>query len=72
MPKRLHPGIASGQQLVRIALMPHIPHQSIARRIEHVMQRDRKLDDAEPGTDVSPSSGADVDEAGADVGRQRA
>src|SRR3546814_4541375 len=33
---------APGHYLVRIALVPDVPHQLVARRVEHIMDRDRK------------------------------
>src|SRR3546814_2145418 len=39
---------APGQYLVRIALVPDVPHQLVARRVEHIMDRDGQLDDAQP------------------------
>ena len=35
---------ASGQRLVGVTLMPDIPDQKIARRVENIMQRDGELD----------------------------
>ncbi len=42
-----------GQDLVRIALVPNVPDQAVARRIEHVMQGHREFDDAEAGTEMA-------------------
>ena len=42
-----------GQDFVRIALVPDIPDQAVARRLEHVMQGHRELDDPEAGAEVS-------------------
>ena len=36
-------GAPSGQDLVRIGLMPHIPDQPVARRVKNVMQGHRQL-----------------------------
>ncbi len=38
---------APGEDLVRIGLMPDVPDQTVARRVECVVQGDRQLDDAE-------------------------
>ena len=38
-----------GQDLVRIGLMADVPDQPVVRRVEHVVQRDRQLDDAKAG-----------------------
>ena len=43
----------AGQYLVRIGLMAYIPDQTVARRVEHVVQRDGQFDDAEPGSEVT-------------------
>ena len=61
------PIVAAGEHLVRIALMPDVPDELVARRVERVVQRDRQLDDAEPGADVPAGARADVDQARADV-----
>src|SRR5262245_36457624 len=45
--QRLERLVAPGQNFVRISLVSNVPHELIARRIEHVMQRDRELDDPE-------------------------
>ena len=39
----------SGQYLVAIGLVADVPHQSVVRCIEHVMQRNRQLDRAQVG-----------------------
>lgn len=38
-----HAALAAGEDFMRIALMAHIPHQFILRRVIHIMQRHRKL-----------------------------
>ena len=38
---------SAGQNLVRVSLMAHIPHQPVVRRIERVMQSDREFHGAE-------------------------
>ena len=43
----------AGQDLVRIGLMADIPDQPVARRVEQVVQRDRQLDHAEPGPQMT-------------------
>ncbi len=35
-----------GQDLVRIGLVSDVPDQAVVRRVEHVVQGDRELDDA--------------------------
>ena len=44
---------ATGQDLVRIALVPDIPDEPIGGRIEDVMDRHGELDHAEPGAEMS-------------------
>ena len=43
----------AGEDLVRIGLVADIPDQPVARRVEDVVQRDRQLDDAEPGAEMA-------------------
>ncbi len=47
--QRVHPVAATGQNLVRIGLMPDIPYDAVVRRIEHVMQGDGQFHRAEIG-----------------------
>lgn len=42
--------------------MADIPDELVAWRVEHMMQRNGQLDDAEPGTDVTSGSRAVVDQ----------
>ena len=42
----------AGQDLVRIGLMADVPDQPVVRRVEHVVQRDGQLDDAEAGAEM--------------------
>ena len=63
--------VAAGEQLVRIALMADVPDELVARRVERVVQRDRQLDDAEPGADVAAGARADVDQTRAHVVGER-
>jgi hypothetical protein len=57
---------------VRIALVPDVPDQLVAWRVEHGVQSDRQLDHAQPGADVATGPGAHVDESRTDLVRQRA
>jgi hypothetical protein len=43
----------AGENLVRVGLMPDVPDQPVARGVEHMMQRHRQLDHAEPGAQVT-------------------
>ena len=44
---------AAGDDLVRIGLVADVPDQPVGRRVEHIMDRDRQLDHAEPGAEVA-------------------
>src|ERR1700676_4497000 len=52
---------AVGEDLVRIGLMADVPNEPVGRRIEHVVQRDGQLDDAEPGAEMAAGDGDRVD-----------
>src|SRR5574340_1132078 len=41
-----------GEYLVRVGLVPHVPYQTVVRRVVDVMQRDAQLDRAEVGRQV--------------------
>jgi hypothetical protein len=45
--QRADPVAASGQDLVGIGLVADVPNELVARRIEHIVERDRELDDTE-------------------------
>ena len=72
LPDRAEPLAAAGEQLVRVALMPDVPDDLVARTLEHAVQRDRELHGAETGGEVAAGL-ADAREDGlADlVGEQR-
>ena len=42
----------ASQDLVRIGLMANVPDQTVHRRVEHIMQRHRQLDYAQPGAQM--------------------
>ena len=46
-PQPAHLGAAAGEDLVRIGLVPDVPHDAVVRRVERVVQRDREFDGAE-------------------------
>src|SRR5690606_7894934 len=52
LPQRTYTVAALAENLVRIGLVADIPYQPVLRRVEDVMQRDRQLDDAEPGAEM--------------------
>ena len=37
---------------MRIRLMTHVPHQTVVRGVEHVVQRDGQFNDAQAGTEM--------------------
>src|SRR5688572_25788277 len=62
--------LAAGEHLVRIGLMPDVPDNLVLRGVEDVVQRDRELDGAQAGTEVSTGPGDRVDQRGPDLHRQ--
>ena len=48
--------VASGEELVRIALVADVPYELITRCLERGVQRDGELDDAEARADVATGS----------------
>src|SRR5262249_43037457 len=53
-----------GQYLVRVGLVPDMPDQAVARRVEQIVERDSELDDAEPCPKMSASHGNRADRLG--------
>ncbi len=49
---------ATGQDLVRIALMTDVPDQAVVGRVEDIMEGDRQFDDAQPRAQMA-AGGAD-------------
>ena len=49
----MHLVAATGENFVRIGLMTHVPHQSVVRGVENVMQGNGQLDGAKVGAEVS-------------------
>ena len=66
-----HAGAPPGQDLVRVGLMAHIPHQPIFGRIEDIMQRDGEFHGAEVGGEMAAGPGDRVDQKLAQLVRQR-
>ena len=60
----------AGQDLVRIGLVADVPDQTVVRRVEDIVQRDRQLDHAEPGAEMAAGVGHGVDQLGAQLVRQ--
>ena len=61
LPKRAHAVAAAGQDLVGIGLMPDIPDECIAWRIENMVQRHRQFDHAEAGAKMPARDGNSAD-----------
>ena len=61
----------SGQHLVRIRLMAHVPHQPVMGRIENVMQRDGQLDRAQACGEMPPAGADALDQELPQLFRQR-
>src|SRR5581483_3524612 len=56
-----------GQNLVRVGLMPDIPDQPVLRGVEHIVDGDGQLDDAEPGAEMPAGDRYRVDQFGAQL-----
>lgn len=57
----VHEVSSSGENLVRVALVSHVPHDLIHWGVEHVVQRHRELDHAQRGAEVTPDLAHCVD-----------
>ena len=55
----------AGQDLVRVGLMADVPDQPVVRRVEHVVQRNGQLDDAEAGAEMAAGDRDRADRLGA-------
>ena len=53
---------ASGEHLVRIGLVAHVPNQPVIGGIENIMQRDGELDRAQTGSKMTPASADALDQ----------
>ena len=51
----------AGEDLVRISLMADVPDQPVARRVEHPVQSNRQIDDAEARAEVAAGDGYRID-----------
>ena len=65
-----HAVAPAGEDLVRVGLVAHVPHQPVFRRMEHVVQSHSQLDGAQVGTEVPAGLGHAVDHIGAQLGGQ--
>ena len=57
----------SGEDLVRIGLMADVPDQTVARRVENVVQRHGQFDHAEPGAEMAAGHRHGADGLGAQL-----
>ena len=55
-------GVAPGEYLVGVALVPHVPQQAIAREVEHVVQREGKFGHPEVARKVPARARDNVDD----------
>ncbi len=42
----------TGEDLVHVGLVADVPHELVVREIQHAMQRERQLDDAQVGREM--------------------
>ena len=49
------------RDLVRIGLMADVPDDTVVRRVEHVVQRNRQLDDTKAGAEMAAGDRHRVD-----------
>ena len=68
--ERVEPLEAAGQQLVRVRLVAGVPDDPVAGRLEHPVERERDLDDAERGAEVAARRGDGPDDRLADLARE--
>ena len=61
---------APGEDLVRIGLVADVPDDLVARRVEHVVQRHRQLDDAQSRAEMAARDGHRVDGFAAQLFRE--
>jgi hypothetical protein len=64
--------LPAGQQLVDVRLVARVEHDRVAGRLEHPVDRDRQLDDAEVGAEVPAGARDGLHEKVADLLGQRA
>ena len=68
--ERAELGLAAGQQLVHVSLMPGIEDDPVPGRAEHPVQRDRELDNAKVRPEMTAGADNGLDEGVADLTRQ--
>ena len=62
--------VATGQQLVRVALVRDVEGELVLRRLKNAVERDGQLDHAKVGADVTAMVGSDRDDLVSDLLRQ--
>ncbi|GIX31572.1 MAG: hypothetical protein KatS3mg124_2044 [Porticoccaceae bacterium] len=58
---------AAGEDLVGVGLMAHVPHQPVARRVVHVVERDGQFHHPEAGAEVATATADGVEEISAQL-----
>ncbi len=52
---------AAGEDLVRIGLVANVPDEAVFGCVEHIVQRDRQFDHAEPGAEMTAGDRDGID-----------
>ena len=63
----VHAVAPPGEDLVRVGLVAHVPHQAVMRGVEDVVQRHGELDRAQIGTEVAAGTGHAVEQKAAQL-----
>jgi hypothetical protein len=58
------------EDLMRISLVSHIPHDAVVRRIKGIVESDRQVDHAEARGKMSAGPGHDIDDFLPELGRE--
>ena len=69
--QRLHSLIAPSQNLMGVALMPHIKHQTVLTGVEHTMDRHNNLHRAQAGGQMASSARHSINQPGPQQFTQR-
>ncbi len=72
LPQPVEASLPPGEQLVRVALVAHVPDDLVPGGIQHVVQRQGQLNHPEVGRKVAPGLGGGLDDPVADLVGQRA
>ena len=68
--ERVELGGPAGQHLVHVGLVAGVEDHAVARGLEHAVDGEGHLHDAEVGAEVAAARGAGADQLVADLGRQ--